>query len=94
MLPHRIPALVLRSSLLLLAASFMPSVQAVNLKNAGPEKVELKFKLPPPVPLSPAEEMKTFKVEKGFHIELVASEPMIEAPIAMSFDDQGRLYVV
>jgi hypothetical protein len=37
--------------------------------------------------------MKTFAVEKGFRIELVASEPMIESPVAMSFDDQGRLYV-
>lgn len=66
---------------------------AVHQKNAGPEQVELKFKLPPPVPLSPEEAMKAFKVEKGFRIELVASEPMIESPVAMSFDDQGRLYV-
>ena len=69
------------------------SAFAVHTKNAGPEKVELKFKLPPPVPLSPEEAMKTFAVEKGFRIELVASEPMIESPVAMSFDDQGRLYV-
>lgn len=66
---------------------------AVNRKNAGPEKVELRFKLPPPKPLSPEEAMKAFAVEKGFRIELVASEPMIESPVAMSFDDQGRLYV-
>jgi len=92
--PPRIPSLVLRSSLFILASSFLPSAQAVHQKNAGPEKVELKFKLPPPAPLSPEEEMKTFKVEKGFHIELVASEPMIESPVAMSFDEQGRLYVV
>ncbi len=90
----RIPSLVLRSSLFILASSFLPSAQAVHQKNAGPEKVELKFKLPPPAPLSPEAEMKTFKVEKGFHIELVASEPMIESPVAMSFDEQGRLYVV
>lgn len=69
------------------------SAYAVHTKNAGPEKVELKFKLPPPTPLSPEEELKTFKVEKGFRVELVASEPMIESPVAMSFDDQGRLYV-
>ena len=90
----RIPSLVLRSSLFILASSFLPSAQAVHQKNAGPEKVELKFKLPPPTPLSWEEELKTFKVEKGFHIELVASEPMIESPVAMSFDEQGRLYVV
>lgn len=77
----------------LLCFSFTPSAFAVNAKNAGPEKVELKFKLPPPKPLSPEEALKSFKVEKGFRVELVASEPMIEAPIAMSFDDQGRLYV-
>lgn len=70
-----------------------PYAFAVHTKNAGPEKVELKFKLLPPKPLSPGEEAKTFKVEKGFRIELVASEPMIEAPVVMSFDDQGRLYV-
>lgn len=92
--PPRFPSFVLRSSLFILASSFLPSALAVHQKNAGPEKVELKFKLPPPAPLSPEEAMKTFKVEKGFHIELVASEPMIESPVAMSFDDQGRLYVV
>ncbi len=70
------------------------SALAVHTKNAGPEKVELKFKLPQPKPLSPEEELKTFAVEKGFRVELVAAEPMIEAPVAVSFDDRGRLYVV
>ncbi len=92
--PPRFPSPVLRSALFILASSILPIALAVHTKNAGPEKVELKFKLPPPTPLSAEEEMKTFKVEKGFRIELVASEPMIEAPVAMSFDDQGRLYVV
>lgn len=90
----RFTTLITRTSLLLLAASVLPPALAINEKNAGPEKVELKFKLPPPTPLSWEEEMKTFKIEKGFRIELVASEPMIESPIAVSFDDQGRLYVV
>ncbi|MCB1276554.1 c-type cytochrome [Prosthecobacter sp.] len=93
MSPSRIRSLVLRSSLFVLVSSLPPIAFAVHSKNAGPEKVELKFKLPPPTPLSPEEELKTFKVEKGFRVELVACEPMIESPIAMSFDDQGRLYV-
>jgi len=82
------------SSLLFLIAFTPPHASGVHSKNAGPEKAELKFKLPPPAPLSPQEEMKTFVVEKGFRVELVAAEPLIEAPVAMSFDDQGRLYVV
>ena len=89
----RISRFVIHSSFLILVSSFPPQAGAVHSKNAGPEKVELKFKLPPPKPLSPEEAMKTFAVEKGFRIELVASEPMIQAPVAMSFDDQGRLYV-
>ncbi|MEQ1854132.1 MAG: PVC-type heme-binding CxxCH protein, partial [Chthoniobacteraceae bacterium] len=66
---------------------------AVHPKNAGPAQFELKFKLPPPKPLSPEEELKTFKLEKGFHVELVAAEPMVETPVAMSWDEQGRLFV-
>ena len=33
-------------------------------------------------------------IEKGYRIELVAAEPFVEAPIAVSWDDQARLYVV
>jgi glucose/arabinose dehydrogenase len=68
--------------------------EAGHTSNRGPENPELKFKLPPPPIHTAAEELKTFKVPKGFHVELVASEPMVEAPIAMSWDDQGRLYVL
>ncbi len=63
-------------------------------KNRGPESVELKFKLPPPPVLSPEEAVKAIKVAKGFKVQLVAAEPMVESPVAMSWDDQGRLYVV
>lgn len=95
MRPSRIPSLRLAiPSCLLLACAFLPQAGAVHKSNAGPEDVELKFKLPPPKPLPPEEELKTFKVEKGFRVELVAAEPLIESPVAISFDDQGRLYVV
>ena len=52
----------------------------------------------PPMPvsiaLSPQDEMKTFSVPPGFRVELVASEPMIDSPILMDFDSDGRLWVV
>ncbi len=66
----------------------------LNKGNAGPAEVNLKFKLPAPAPLSPEEELKTFHLPPGFRIELVASEPMIESPVAISFDDQSRMFVV
>lgn len=62
--------------------------------NRGPEAVELKFKLPPPPVLTPEQTRQTFKLVPGFRIECIASEPMVECPVAMSWDPQGRLYVV
>ena len=38
--------------------------------------------------------LKTFEVEPGFRLELVASEPLVSDPIAMAFDEFGRLFVV
>ena len=44
--------------------------------------------------MSPEEEMKTFSLPPGYRVELVASEPMIESPILMDFDADGRLWVL
>lgn len=50
--------------------------------------------IPPAPVLSPEEEAKTFKLAPGFHIELVAAEPLVRDPIAMQFAPDGRLWVV
>ncbi len=44
--------------------------------------------------LSPEEALLTFELEEGFRIELVASEPLIQDPIALDIDERGRLWVV
>lgn len=33
-------------------------------------------------------------VEEGFEVQLVAAEPLISAPVALSFDGKGRMWVV
>src|SRR5262245_643867 len=48
----------------------------------------------PSSPLTPQEELKTLQTRPGFRVELVASEPAIVDPVAMTFDEDGRLYVV
>jgi putative membrane-bound dehydrogenase-like protein len=48
---------------------------------------------PPKGPLSAREEMATFKVPNGFMVELVACEPDVVDPVAMAFDENGRLFV-
>jgi putative membrane-bound dehydrogenase-like protein len=37
---------------------------------------------------------KSFQVKRGFRLELVASEPLVADPVAMAFDENGRLFVV
>ena len=43
--------------------------------------------------LSPEESMKTMQLPPGYHLELVASEPVIQEPVAIVWDPNGRLYV-
>ena len=44
--------------------------------------------------LSPEDEMKTFFMPPGYRVELVASEPMVEEPILIDWDPDGRLWVI
>lgn len=48
----------------------------------------------PGPPFPPEEALKTFHVEEGFQVELFASEPLVEDPVALDFDAKGRVYVV
>lgn len=50
---------------------------------------------PPPPVLSPQESLTQFQLaEPGCRIELVASEPKVQDPVAIQFDGEGRLWVV
>jgi putative membrane-bound dehydrogenase-like protein len=44
--------------------------------------------------LTPDEAVKRFKLPEGFSVRAVATEPMIRQPVSMSFDAQGRLWVL
>src|SRR6516162_2933765 len=44
-------------------------------------------------PLSPREELATIRVAKGFRVELAACEPNIVDPVAIAFDENGRMFV-
>jgi glucose/arabinose dehydrogenase len=48
---------------------------------------------PPNGPLTPKEELAAFRLPKGFQAELVACEPNVVDPVAIAFDEDGRLFV-
>jgi glucose/arabinose dehydrogenase/mono/diheme cytochrome c family protein len=57
---------------------------------ASPRKV---ISNPSSASLSPEESLKTFRIPKGYHLEVVASEPMIKDPVAIAWDGNARMYV-
>ena len=47
----------------------------------------------PTDPLTPEQQLKSFKLPDGFEIQLVASEPDLRNPMNMAFDSRGRLWI-
>ncbi len=45
-------------------------------------------------PLTPEAALQTFYMPPGYRIELVASEPLIQEPVALDWDLEGRLWAV
>ncbi len=80
--PATLPHVVLTIALSLVA-SWPVSMQA--------QGVQLATDAPPA--LTPAESLRRFQVARGFHIELVASEPLLADPVAMAFDARGRILI-
>ncbi len=48
---------------------------------------------PPVTPLSPQESIDRIQLPPGFHVELVASEPMVQEPVAIAWNGNGKMYV-
>ncbi len=44
--------------------------------------------------LTARESIKKMQIQKGFQVHIVATEPLLTSPVAISFDDKGRIWVV
>jgi mono/diheme cytochrome c family protein/glucose/arabinose dehydrogenase len=49
---------------------------------------------PPALPLSPADQAKQFVLQPGYKIAPVLSDPDVQEPAAISFDGNGRMFVL
>ena len=70
----------------ILLQSFLSSIQG--------EPDRKVIQKPNTAPLNPSDSMKLINLPKGFSLELVASEPQISEPVALTWDGNGRMYVV
>jgi len=66
------------------------ALQAIESERGGRHWVDAKTD----PPKSPTESLATFQIEQGYRIELVAAEPLVKDPVAITFDDRGRMYVM
>ena len=72
------------------------SLLAQNGDRSGEAQPEnwRQWDVPPAPVLSPEQALESFQVAPGFHVELVASEPQVVDPIAIAWDEKGRLWAV
>ena len=52
------------------------------------------LKVPPAPVLSAEEAVKKFTLPKDFEVQIVASEPLLDTPVAMEIGPDGRMWVV
>ncbi len=67
-----------------------PTYEEANVPNYERRDPAPKYQLP----LSPEESQTLIQVPVGFRLELFASEPDVRNPIAMDWDEKGRLWVI
>lgn len=80
--------------LLLLAATLVASSCANKKENKDLIYTKPEIVKDPVVDfLSPEETLETMHLPDGYRIELVASEPMVNEPVTMAWDADGKLYV-
>src|SRR5215217_1991219 len=80
----------------LLVISILLFFACKNAKGPSPEESFVRVVVdtnPPVTPLSPQESIKKIQLPPGYHVELVASEPMVQEPVAIAWDGNGRMYV-
>ncbi len=53
----------------------------------------LRIDTPPAPVLDPGAALETFRLVPGYRIEAVAHEPLVEDPVALTWDAAGRMYV-
>ncbi len=97
-----VAVVVVITSIALLSCSSSPNYKPYPVvtmpEDANPEEPDWKgidlTPKPPVLPVSAQEEAKRLFLPPGYVIEPILTEPQIEQPAAISFDGNGRMYVL
>tara|TARA_R110002111_G_scaffold107056_2_gene165460 strand:+ start:24854 stop:27925 length:3072 start_codon:yes stop_codon:yes gene_type:complete len=91
--------LVLKQALSLLGLAALVALFAFATQVRSAEEKEIPSKslaeaLPRLEPLAPEKALKSFRLQNGFQMELLAAEPLVTDPVAMQYDENGLAYVI
>ncbi|MBI1373685.1 MAG: c-type cytochrome [Phycisphaera sp.] len=80
----------------LLTISFTAPAHAQRGDRKGQEQPEVwrDMDVPPAPVVPPDKALSTFKIAPNFRLELVAAEPLVNDPVAITWDADGRMWVV
>src|SRR6186713_2706978 len=87
--PVRTAVRILVSSIILLQ-----SCKNNAQKEPAADSLSIRRSIAEAPPLAPDSAIAKMHVEPGFEVRLVAAEPLVTAPVALSFDEQGRIWAV
>ncbi len=68
--------------------------QSGDKKGVKMPEVWRDMNVPPAPVLSPEDALKSFRLQPGYEISLIAAEPLVEDPVAATIDPDGRIWVV
>jgi putative membrane-bound dehydrogenase-like protein len=74
--------------------AFFCLILGVNLSHAAGKQLTGAYTPAASAALSPEEAQKKFVVPEGFEVRLFAAEPDVINPVAMTWDERGRLWVL
>lgn len=77
-----------------MAAGALQGCKGAADKGAKPDSLAIRRSIAETPVIDPNEAIKKMHIADGFAVKLVAAEPLITAPVAMTFDDKGRIWVV
>lgn len=82
------------AAICLLSLSSLSAQNGDNKNHKSMDDIVPLDMIPPAPVLSVEEALKSFTLEEGFEIEAVAAEPLIDKPVAITFDNRGRMWVL
>jgi len=82
------------SVLFFIAAGVVQGCKNGTTVNQKPDSLAIRRSIAETPVIDANEAIKKMHIAGGFEVKLVAAEPLVTAPVAMSFDEKGRIWVV